>query len=410
MIFCTIASLSHLYRAKVLAVSLKIHYPDARFVFVLVEKTNELDEHSQLCFDEVVLAQDIGVDQFTTWMFRYDVNEASCALKGELLAYVLQRFPEEQHIVYLDSDMKLYSRLIEVEQALAQHAIVLTPHSMGKPTASSDMFGIYNTGFLAIRRSPEAMQFVDWWRGKLRYGCYVDKANKVFLDQAWLNEIPSYIPTYSLNHPGYNVAFWNLYEKERRMKVAPDGSLLVGELPLRCFHFSQLNKSLAEYVHRFRYQGTAILKSLYHEYVIECELTGVKSFSDRAWSYDCYHDGSKIEKIARMHFRQNPSIAQSCEDPFVGYGRDLDKSQVILPVEPKVIAEHKRKKRTLKMLQKSRRGIRRRKKAGSHVIPKKRSTTPKKISWCVLKRKGCRIWLIPQKKMRSRKKVKLAVA
>jgi hypothetical protein len=410
MIFCTIASLSHLYRAKVLAVSLKIHYPDAKFVFVLVEKTIELDEHSHLCFDEVVLAQDIGVDQFTTWMFRYDVNEAACALKGELLAYMLRRFPDEQHIVYLDSDMKLYSRFIEVEQALVQHAIVLTPHSTGKPTASSEMFGIYNTGFLAIRRSPEALQFVDWWREKLRYGCYVDKANKVFLDQAWLNEIPSYIPTYSLNHPGYNVAFWNLHEKERRLKVASDGSLLVGGLPLRCFHFSQLFRSLAEYVHRFKHQGATIVKTLYHDYVIECELTGVKSLSDRAWSYDCYHDGCKIKKIARIHFRQNPVIALTCEDPFAGYGRDLDKSQIILPSIPKGIEENKRKSPTRKSLQQSRRCIRSRKKAVSHVIRKKRLANPKKNAWCVLKRKGCRIWLIPQKKMRKRKKVKLAVA
>jgi hypothetical protein len=323
MIFCTIATTSHLYRAKVLAISLKIYYPEAQFILCLVEKKTELDEPTRMCFDDVVFPSDFGIQHIRSQLFGYEANEACCSLKGELMSYVINRFPNEPFLIYLDSDIRIYSRMVEIEQALKDHTIILTPHQLGSPDPDSKFFGIYNTGFLALRQSEDTNRFLAWWKSKLRLHCYIDRKHNIFLDQSWLNELPTSIKPYILKHPGYNVAFWNLYEANRKFSLSQQGAYLVGGAPLRFVHFSRLFDSLAKAVKAYRGEGADIIKSLLYDYMVEIESTGLQQMISTPWSYHFYEDGQKISKRARECYRRDLAYQSTSYDPFQGYGREM---------------------------------------------------------------------------------------
>src|SRR5207302_11017910 len=93
--------------------------------------------------------------------------------------------------------------LDQVKNALDSAPIVLTPHVLspiprdGLKPSEQDMLisGAYNLGFLAIREAPETREFLGWWDERLRDDCRVDVPNGLFVDQKWVDLVPSFFPS-----------------------------------------------------------------------------------------------------------------------------------------------------------------------------------------------------------------------
>ena len=91
------------------------------------------------------------------------------------------------------------------------------------------MAGIYNLGFIAIRR--EAMPILDWWAEKLVHdGDF--RPGVSFTDQKVADYFPGLADVAVVKNPGWNVAYWNLHEVARH-----DRSALV------FFHYSGFSSS-----------------------------------------------------------------------------------------------------------------------------------------------------------------------
>ncbi|HWJ70436.1 MAG TPA: hypothetical protein VNS79_10355 [Sphingobium sp.] len=195
---------------------------------------------------EAVAVHDLSIENFADMAFRYDVMELNTAVKPFMFRWLLEQQGYDRAI-YLDPDIFVYRPLAEVEALLDGGAsAVLTPHILrpledGLKPDDHDILksGVYNLGFAAMTRAPEALDFLAWWGRRLSFQCYSDLPSNLFTDQRWCDFAPSFMPNLALlRHPGYNIAYWNL--AQRTVETGEDGHAYVNGEPLVFFHFSGL--------------------------------------------------------------------------------------------------------------------------------------------------------------------------
>lgn len=253
---CTIITTSHTAAARVLARSLGEHHPGSTLTVLVLDDIAGRVDPAREPFE--LLAPDaIGCEQFDAMATRYSVIELATAVKPWLLETLLER---DDHAIYLDADIEITGDLTEAGALAAEHGIVLTPHTLrpiprdGRRPQEQTLLisGAYNLGFIAVGAG--AIPMVRWWQERLQTDCVIDVAAGLFVDQKWIDLVPSLWPqTFVLDDPGYNVAYWNLHE--RRLSTAADGTLLAGGRPARFLHFSGFDphrpELLSHYCDRF---------------------------------------------------------------------------------------------------------------------------------------------------------------
>lgn len=322
MIFCTVSTYKHFGLALILATSIKKNHPEAKIVLCLVEEQLSHVAQYRWLFDDIVLAKQLGFRNFYRHMFRHNEIEGPCSCKARLMLHALRRFPEADKFVYLDSDMKVYDQLTEVSTILDQNPIILTPHNFVARKIIV-RHGYFNAGFLAIRRSPVARQFLLWWAGKLDRKCYLQVKKGLNADQKWLDTVPRLFGAYTLFHSGYNIGPWNI--DERMITQSEDGSWLVNGQPLKLFHFSSIlrHPNYASYLRRYislvNNRATAMQNLLYqiiNAYHAEVSMQGT-ALSRLPWSYSLFTNGRPIQIRSRRVFRRNlHSRCKAVRNPF----------------------------------------------------------------------------------------------
>ncbi|GAA4404330.1 hypothetical protein GCM10023187_21470 [Nibrella viscosa] len=218
----TLCSVNYLAQARTLGDSLAETNPDWQFVIGLVDKlaTAGLPEALYPRYRMVEVDQ-IGIPDFAGMCDRYDITELNTAVKPFFIDYFFNTHPAVDKVIYFDPDIIVFEPLNRLSDHLNQHSMVLTPHActpVGDWERPNDLHhlntGIFNLGFIGLRRTPEARQFVTWWAQRLVNECRIDLCAGLFVDQHWVNFAPIYHSNVWIEkHPGYNVAYWNLHER-----------------------------------------------------------------------------------------------------------------------------------------------------------------------------------------------------
>lgn len=323
MIVCTSVCYNYIPKAKVLAGSLKKHNPGVGFVLCLVE--NEVHPAAKdPVFDFVVIAGELGIPDFESFMFRHSIVEASTAVKGHLFKELFMRFPKENEFIYLDPDILVTGPFIELSEELKKHDIMLTPH-LCEPEKDFEAVldnevcalkhGVFNLGFLALRRSKEAERFIDWWSSRLYELCYADIPAGLFTDQRWIDLAPCFFDIFVFRNPGYNAAPWNL--SRRKITESNKGEYLSNGLPLRFFHFSGFDSGANEQmVSKYCPDKTDSVYKIRNSYIEMCDKNGQKELGKLPWSYNFYSNGERIENSHRLAYRSNAELRDRFKDPF----------------------------------------------------------------------------------------------
>lgn len=331
MIICTSICANYIPKARVLATSLKKHNPGTVFVLSLAEDEVHPAALDKDIFDHVILAKDMGVEDFDSFIFRHSIVEASTAVKGHLFKELLRRFPDEDEFVYLDPDILVTGKFVELSETLKSHDIVLTPH-LAEPEETLDAIldneicalkhGVFNLGFLAIRRSHESARFIDWWASRLYQFCYADIPGGLFTDQRWIDLAPCFYDTRSFRHPGYNMAPWNV--SRRRLTMNSAGEYIVnGDYPLRFFHFSGFDSGANEsMINKYCPDTDGVIYKLRNHYVKLCEEAGQNELGAYPWSYNFYSNGDPIPNSHRLIYRDDKELQIRFPNPF-----DLNSSE-----------------------------------------------------------------------------------
>jgi hypothetical protein len=237
---CTIIAKNYAPFARVLAESLREHHDARLTVLVVDDPAGHLDPAGEP-FDLVTPA-DLDLPAFERMAGYYEILELTTAVKPWLLRRLMA---DQDHVVYLDPDIRFYAPCPELAELAREHGVVLTPHNVtpmprdGRKPSEQDILiaGSYNLGFIALRNDAATDAFLDWWSERLLTQCVVDPERGLFVDQRWIDFVPGMMPDHHiLRDPGLNVAYWNL--GSRPLAPAPGGGALAAGAPLRFFHFS----------------------------------------------------------------------------------------------------------------------------------------------------------------------------
>ena len=324
MIITTSICANYLPKAMVLAKSIKEHNPDAKIMICLLEKEiHPIAENFQY-FDYVVLSKELGFENFEQFIFKHSIVEAATSVKGQIFRYMLEAYPKEDKFVYLDPDIKVYGELVELNKALDENEIVLTPHL----TIPEDILdavmdnelcalqhGVFNLGFLAIRRGDESERFIDWWASRLEMFCYDDIPRGIFTDQKWIDLAPCFFDVFVFRHPGYNIAPWNL--SKRKVIQDKTGNYLVNGQPLRFFHFSGFDSGANEaMINKYVPDKNNVIYNMRDIYVSEMNGMGQDEIGKTPWAYNYYLSGEEIDRLARLVYRDDLALKYTLPHPF----------------------------------------------------------------------------------------------
>ncbi|VVM08304.1 hypothetical protein MAMT_02272 [Methylacidimicrobium tartarophylax] len=309
----TLATPDRIAHARVLLTSLARHDPSwERHVFVINRDDGPPAFSGGLAIQRSL--QDLNLPDLPSRFAWYEIFEAVNSLKP----YGFRRLFADGFdvVLYLDADIKVYSELLEVREALSQHALLLTPH-LTHPLPPDGLLptdaiirhsGSFNGGFLAMRNTPETRSFLDWWERTLALDCLPSSCH----DQAWLNYAPCFVSdSMVLRHPGYNLAYWNLPHRGLSW-VEGEAPRCAGGLPVRFFHFSAFDwrkpEVLSGWDTRFRALGLPpAVSALLQDYVLSLRSEGIEQWS-QAGARLGLADGHAIPGFLRDWLRQEPAF------------------------------------------------------------------------------------------------------
>lgn len=272
----TLCSINYLAQARTLGDSLKRTNPHIRFVIGLVDRLDTANVPAdKLPEFELLELHRIGIDGLDEMCEHYNITELNTAVKPYFFRYFFGKVPQVKNVIYFDPDIIVYQPLAELEALLEKNDFVLTPHLA---TPIEDQLtpnelhhlntGVYNLGFIALHKSPEALDFVKWWEEKLFDECKIDLCNGLFVDQHWVNFAPVFWNNVHVEkHPGWNAAYWNLHE---RTFTNEDKGHFVNGQPVVFFHYSGYDPAkpsvISKYQNRFTFEKRPDLNPLFDYY------------------------------------------------------------------------------------------------------------------------------------------------
>jgi glycosyltransferase involved in cell wall biosynthesis len=311
----TICAANYLPFAEVLGNSFLDTNPESTFsILVIDSKRTKFDKNKRFHY-LTPENLDIPKNVFENMAFYYNVTELATALKPSALKALFANGSEK--VVYLDPDIQVFDELSELNQALENNSIVLTPHTLTpiprdglRPTEADIMgSGTFNLGFIALAKSQVAIDMLNWWEERLRFDSISDPEEMLFTDQRWIDFVPSYYPMHVLRVPGYNVAYWNLQERELTGNV---NEVKVNGSDLKFFHFSGYRPEtpwiLSKYVSdnpRVVVSQNSLLAHLCDQYGSKAKQNGWKSESAIEYGYANFENGKFIPSSLRRLYRAN---------------------------------------------------------------------------------------------------------
>ena len=190
---CTIVAKNYTSFARTLCDSFLSAQPSGRCHVLFIDRTERYIDPLKENFTAYHL-DEIGIPAVKELCFKYNVTELATAVKPFFLRFLLSK-PEIREIIYLDPDILVLDTLGHLFNLLGTKDIVLTPHldadypEDGRFPDDSHVMrsGVFNLGFIGVRRSGNVERFLDWWAGKMMDKCVIDHGKGYFVDQRFID-------------------------------------------------------------------------------------------------------------------------------------------------------------------------------------------------------------------------------
>ncbi len=221
--FCTIVSRDFMPRAMALHRSLKKHYRELDFTALITDprplKTQRLPVSRGF---KILSAEELGVPCLNQLRKYYSPFEL-CNIFRPFLIRKLMKKDRAQKVIYLDADIYVTGRFDFIEKKLNKYFYAFTTHTVKSYPLDRSLpndrslldYGVFNSGFQAFRNHPQCHRILEWLMPRLMLYGFNDPPH-LYVDQKLLPLVPIYFPSgfLPLFHPGYNIAYWNLHERE----------------------------------------------------------------------------------------------------------------------------------------------------------------------------------------------------
>lgn len=341
---------NYLPKARVLAESIKVLYPDVVFSVMLSDNTPAGFDLENEPFDHLITINDLNLIDRDAWVFSHSVVELCTAVKGFAFQHIMDQTGAEK-VFYFDPDIAVFGRLEDLTHYLDQNAAILTPHQI-EPDSDYDSIadneiaslkhGVFNLGFLGVRNDASGRAVIDWWAERLRLFCFDDIPSGLFTDQRWMDLAPCFFDDIKvIRDPGFNVATWNL--SRRIVTSSHEQEIRINDAPLGFYHFSGLDSGDNLIMLNKYAKGNSPLRELRDWYIKRCEHFGQSQLGNQPGCFDLYSDGSRITREERRFYRDRKDVQKRFPNPFdvsninESY-RDWYRANVGIPVGLKMVS------------------------------------------------------------------------
>lgn len=318
---CTIVSKNYLAFARTLAASYLRYHPGALFYVLLVDKKGKEEAESSFT---LVGVEELGIENFTSVAFKFDILELNTNVKPSFCKYLFRTQPIDK-LCYIDPDISFYHAADPIWEELDRAAIVLTPHLLtpagGELEQDFLRKGVFNLGFIGLRRGGESGAFLDWWEARCLQLGFSEPESGLFVDQKWIDLVPALFSSFSvIPHVGCNMAYWNFHE--RRLSFSSEGWVVNEKYPLIFFHFSGFSRF--ETISRSRYPALSDasfrqVMTLYEEYRTRVYAHGHALLKEAPYTWRTFSNGKRISLLARRLYAAQESHFTG-KDPFEASG------------------------------------------------------------------------------------------
>jgi hypothetical protein len=269
----TVCTANYLYQALSMGESLKKTNPDYELIIGLVDKLPLLNFEIPYQIISISEVQEVNLLGFKG---EYTVMEVATACKPVFGLYIFEKYPDLEKLIYFDTDLWITDSIEPIEKNLDNYDIIITPH-ITQPIDLQEEWnekqflnaGLYNTGFVGMKRSENTFKFLNWWKNHLKDYGYYDFCNGMGIDQLCVNFVPIFYDNVLIEYsPAYNLAYWNIHE--RTVSFANGKYVINGKENLMFFHFSGYTPDkpnlLSKHIKSSKISNYLILNPLFKEY------------------------------------------------------------------------------------------------------------------------------------------------
>jgi hypothetical protein len=159
-----------------------------------------------------------------------------------VVKYIFDTRSDVGAVTYLDSDLLFFSdpQPLFDEMTLKKGDVAIIGHRFPPHLDHLKAYGTFNVGWVTFRRTTMGMACLVDWQQKCIEWCHDYIDNNRFADQKYLDDWPAqYEKVVILDHPGGNVALWNL---QPDTIVKKSNGLHINGRPLIFYHFHGLSQ------------------------------------------------------------------------------------------------------------------------------------------------------------------------
>ena len=307
----TVLAKNYLAFARVLAGSFRRQHPDVPFFAVLADRADGYFDPADEPFSVIEL-DELAIPDLRATTFRYSRFPLAVVAKPYLLRNLLDRGFEAA--LFLDVDIEVTGDLTYLLERTSRSSITITPHLLapldGEDRADRELnilqSGVYNGGVIGVRRGETADRFLAWWQGRVYADCRHSREDGLHHDQRWLDLVPAFFEDVDVvRDPAYNVAHWNLPERD----IAN----------CRLFHFSGYDPDQPHRVTRYTDRVTMPedgRSALFGRYQRALERAGWHLSKTWPHAYERWDNGVPIPEVARRIYGDLGLEADRFGDPF----------------------------------------------------------------------------------------------
>jgi hypothetical protein len=167
------------------------------------------------------------------------------------MLFVLNNEPDAEWVTYLDSDLFFFASPDPIYAEMDDASFGIVPHRFTKRLVDQRRFGIYNVGWVSVRRRDQGVAALRWWRESCIEWCYDRVEGNRFADQRYLDRLPElFTGVHVIRHLGANLAPWNFADFRTEWR---EGAVEIeGRYPLLFFHFYGVKRSGRYYFNSHR--------------------------------------------------------------------------------------------------------------------------------------------------------------
>ena len=350
----TIVAKNYLSFALTLGDSLKLVEKDLDFYIFIADDIERVpseyaNKHNIIIADETIVPNHLEL------RFKYNVIEYSTAIKPFVFSYLFNNY-NYQKIIYSDPDIYFYQSPSKIYNLLDNNFCVLTPHIIDVATAHKSeatdvgllFAGIFNLGFIALRKSDNSAIFLNWWQERLKNYCYGDRLENLHTDQKWIDFVPSLFRegVHISDNKGFNIAYWNIHEREL-IEVENLLKLIAANNEAVTFlHFSgnnPLNILVNKQCKNLNIHNYPVWKKYIVEYGKMVMNNGFEILIQLPYTYNTFENGETISALHRRMYRKLKELNKTniYDNPF-GTGKNsfyelLNQNNLLVGKEKAVI-------------------------------------------------------------------------